>query len=127
MDRIISSSSSSQRTSSASSFSPICTLARRLAQSLGWIYLDTGAMYRTVGLAVHEAGIAAEDEQAVAGLVAGLKVAAIPGPEATRVFLGTREVTSDIREPHISRIASRVSAYQAVREAMVRLQREVGA
>lgn len=103
------------------------TLARALAKSLGWIYLDTGAMYRAVGLAVSEAGIDESDEPAVTRLMTGLQITVAPGQETTRVFLGDREVTRDIRQPHISQVASRVSAYQAVREAMVILQRQQGA
>ena len=103
------------------------TLAKALARRLGWTYLDTGAMYRAVGLAAHEAGADVDDPQALAPVVAGLKLTVSPGAQATRVFLDGREVTDLLRAPHISDLASRASAHQVVREALVTLQREIGA
>ncbi|MEW5724572.1 MAG: (d)CMP kinase [Thermodesulfobacteriota bacterium] len=102
------------------------TLARLLAASLGWTYLDTGAMYRAVALLVHEAGVEASDETALASLLEGLELEVAPGDGVMRVFLSGREVTSLIREPHISSLASKVSALGVVRRAMVKLQRRLG-
>ncbi|MEW6263137.1 MAG: (d)CMP kinase [Thermodesulfobacteriota bacterium] len=102
------------------------TLARALARSLGWTYLDTGAMYRAVGLAVGEAGADPADEAAVARILSGLDLTVEPGNEATRVFLSGREVTEAIRRPHVSSLASRVSVWPVVRREMVRLQRLLG-
>ncbi len=102
------------------------TLARALAAHLGWTYLDTGAMYRAVGLAAYEAGVDVSDQEALSQVVSSLELDIAPGPEATRVFLNGREVTTAIREPHISSLASRASAWDFVRRAMVSLQQRLG-
>ncbi|PAP77624.1 (d)CMP kinase [Rubrivirga marina] len=98
------------------------TTARRVAERLGWLYLDTGAMYRAVGLAFREQGLPVT-EAAASGLVPGLDVRLEPGPGGTRVALDGDDVTDRIRTPEASRDASRVSALAPVRAAMVALQR----
>lgn len=98
------------------------TTARRVAERLGWLYLDTGAMYRAVGLAFREQGLPVT-EAAAAGLVPGLDVRLEPGPGGTRVALDGDDVTDRIRTPEASQDASRVSALAPVRAAMVALQR----
>jgi len=103
------------------------TAARALATRLGWTYLDTGAMYRAVGLAALEEGADVSDEEAMTRLVAGLDLRVATAPETTRVYLAGREVTSEIRQPHISGLASAASALGVVRRAMVDLQRRLGA
>jgi cytidylate kinase len=102
------------------------TLARALALRLDWTYLDTGALYRAVGLAVWEAGLDPTDADALAGLTRELNLTVAPGPQATRVYLGDREVTGIIREPHIAAAASKVSAHAVVREALLATQRRIG-
>lgn len=102
------------------------TLARKMAGSLEWTYLDTGAMYRAVGVAAFESGTAAEDEKGLADLVQGLDLRVKADSTSTRIFLGEREITGEIRAHHISGLASRVSAHRVVREAMVDLQRRIG-
>ncbi|MDY6852624.1 MAG: (d)CMP kinase, partial [Thermodesulfobacteriota bacterium] len=103
------------------------TVARALANRLGWTYLDTGAMYRAVGLAAFEDGADVSDEKAMTRLMAGLDLKVAASPETTRVYLAGREVTSEIRQPHISGLASAASALGVVRRAMVDLQRRLGA
>ena len=98
------------------------TTARRVAERLGWLYLDTGAMYRAVGLAFRERSLPVT-EAAAADLVPGLDVRLEPGPGGTRVALAGDDVTDRIRTPEASRDASRVSALAPVRAAMVALQR----
>ena len=100
------------------------TTARRAADALGWLYLDTGAMYRAVGLAFREAG-APFTEAAAAGLVPGLDVSLDLAPDGLRVSLGGRDVTGLIRTAQAAEDASRVSALGPVREAMVEAQRRV--
>ena len=103
------------------------TLAKALAAKLGWTYLDTGAMYRAVGLAAGEAGVDPADENGLSRILAGLKLRIAPGRETTRVFIGDREITAEIRQPHVSALASAASALGVVRQAMVEVQRHLGA
>ena len=91
------------------------TVARAVAQRLGFTYLDTGAMYRCVGLA------AASDADTPAGEVA----ARVNIELGDRVLLDGRDVTDAIRTPDASAGASRVAADPGVREALVRLQQEI--
>jgi CMP/dCMP kinase len=90
------------------------TVARAVAQRLGFTYLDTGAMYRAVALAA--AG--REDEAAAIAARADIRV-------GDRVLLDGRDVTDAIRTPDVSAGASRVAADPGVREALVRLQQEI--
>jgi cytidylate kinase len=112
------------------------TVARALAERLGYLLLDTGALYRTVALAAARAGLRSDD-QAATGKLAEELVAArrmrIERAEATtgggsgmRVFLDGEDVSMDIRTPEISRGASRVSAIPAVRAALLDVQRRAG-
>ncbi len=100
------------------------TTARRVADRLGWLYLDTGAMYRAVGLAFRERSLPFT-EDAAAGLLPSLDVRLTPGPDGTRVALDGDDVTDRIRTPEAAADASRVSALAPVRTAMVALQRRV--
>ena len=100
------------------------TTARRVADRLGWLYLDTGAMYRAVGLAFRERSLPFT-EDAAAALVRGLDVRLRPGPDGTRVALDGADVTARIRTPEAAADASRASALGPVRAAMVALQRQV--
>ena len=97
------------------------TVARRVAEALGWGYLDSGALYRLVALAAEEAGISLEDEAGLARLAAGLPVRFESGGE--RVWLGEREVLDELRTEHCGDRASRVAALPAVRAALKDLQR----
>jgi cytidylate kinase len=90
------------------------TVARAVATALGFTYLDSGAMYRSVALAVHERG--GEPAEVARGL--RLEV-------GERVRLDGRDVTDAIRAPEVSELASRVAADPSVREAMVAKQREL--
>jgi cytidylate kinase len=97
------------------------TVARRVAEALGWGYLDSGALYRLVALAAEESGISLDDEAGLARLAAGLSVRFESGGE--RVWLGEREVLDVLRTEHCGNRASRVAALPAVREALKDLQR----
>jgi len=96
------------------------TAARRLAQRLGFEFLDTGAMYRAVALKSLASGIDVGDSERVAQLAGEMQIDAL-GPI---VRADGRDVTSAIRTPEVTIAASRVAAIPAVRAAMVRLQRE---
>jgi cytidylate kinase len=97
------------------------TVARRVAEALGWGYLDSGALYRLVALAAEAAGISLDDEAGLARLAAGLPVRFESGGE--RVWLGEREVLDELRTERCGDRASRVAALPAVREALKDLQR----
>ena len=102
------------------------TLARALARRLGWRYLDTGAMYRAVALAAGEAGVEVSNARGVEVVLADLDLSVRLDPRETRLFLGEREVTSLIREPRISALASAISALPQVRQKMVEVQQALG-
>jgi CMP/dCMP kinase len=99
------------------------TVARLLAEQLGFRYLDTGAMYRAVTWLALEQGIDLEDEQALARLAGEHPI--VFGDEE-RVEIAGRDVTGPIREARIDRVVSSVARHQAVREVMRARQRELG-
>jgi cytidylate kinase len=108
------------------------SLAKNVAKKLGFIYLDTGALYRAVGLFVCEKNIAGDDvkaieeciERADAGIEA-IKIALVYQEEtgAQRVILNGRDVSGQIRENNISRYASDVSKIKKVRDFLFDMQR----
>ena len=97
------------------------TVARGVADALGFTYLDSGAMYRSVALAGLREGIDLDDGEAVADLARGLEVRF----EGDRVLLGEEDVSEAIRDPEVTEAASRVSVHPGVREAMVARQRQL--
>jgi CMP/dCMP kinase len=108
------------------------TVAKRLARRLGYRLLDTGALYRSVALAASRSGIGWEDEAGLSGLARELKVDFAFSAEATKdernlVFIDDEDVSEAIRSPQMSDGASRVSALPGVREALLDLQRRLGA
>jgi cytidylate kinase len=103
------------------------TLSKLLARRLGYINIDTGAMYRSVALAATRRGIDPADANALAGLCRGLRIEFVRNDGSERVILDGEDVSAAIRTPEISLLTSKVAASPAVREAMVRLQREMGA
>jgi cytidylate kinase len=99
------------------------TVTQALAARLGFEYLDTGAMYRAVGLAALRRGIALDDHAAVAAALPGLRVAVSPG----RVLLDGEDVSAAIRTPAVSQAASRVAVIGAVRRFLADVQRAAAA
>ncbi len=100
------------------------TIARRVAGSLGWHLLDSGALYRLVGLAADRRSIDFADEAAIAALAAALDVefgADEAGNE--RIRLDGTDVTADVRTEDTGRLASKVAALPAVRTALLDLQK----
>jgi CMP/dCMP kinase len=95
------------------------TVAGLLARRLGYRLLDTGAMYRAVALSLVRAGIAPDDDAAIARHLESITVAIDDG----RVYLDGEDVSGDIRTPVISQLTSRISALRAVREKVTPLQR----
>jgi CMP/dCMP kinase len=104
------------------------TAARALAARLGVPYIDTGAMYRAVGLAARQRGFALPiaDPDAVAAIATGSSIELVPGPVGNRVLLNGRDVSEAIREPEISLYASAVSAIPAIRRCLVAMQQKLG-
>ena len=101
------------------------TLARRAAEELGFRYLDTGAIYRTVGLATRESGVDPGDSASVIGLLPGLGLDIVFDENGLQhMVLKGRDVSREIRENDISRYASQVSAIPQVREFLLELQRK---
>jgi cytidylate kinase len=103
------------------------TVARRLARALGYRLLDTGAIYRAVALAAERAGIAWTDGPAVAQVARDLDIEFAFEGDVNHVKVGGEDVTAAIRTPEMSRGASTVSAHPAVRDALLDLQRRLGA
>jgi len=102
------------------------TVARSLARRLGYVYIDTGAMYRSLALRVQERGISPEDELALNPLALSLLIHFVTEGGQTRVFCEGKDITEAIRTPEISRLASFISKQKGVREALVQMQREMG-
>jgi len=102
------------------------TLSKLLAARLGYINIDTGAMYRSVALAASCRGVDFADNEALTRLCAGLRIEFIRNYGGERVILDGEDVSAAIRTPEVSLLTSKVAASPAVREAMVRLQREMG-
>jgi cytidylate kinase len=100
------------------------TVARALANRLGFFLLDTGAIYRTLALSAARAGVDFGDGAALGRLADDL---AIRFDEAGRVFLGDEDVSTAIRTPAMSQGASTVSAHPPVRQALLGLQRRLAA
>jgi cytidylate kinase len=100
------------------------TVARRVAERLGFLFLDTGAMYRAVGLLATEAGVALDDEAAVVPIAAAAR---LRFDADGRLFAGDRDVSSLIRSLEMGAAASVVSALPGVRRLLVERQRELGA
>ena len=101
------------------------TVAKMVARKLGIIYVDTGAMYRTVALHCTQENIPLEEEAAVVAALDGLNMRIQPDTEGQRIFLNEEDVTAKIRTAEIGKGASVVAAYQNVRERMVELQQEM--
>ena len=102
------------------------TLARGTAAAFGFIYVDTGAIYRTVGLAACRAGIASKDESGVKALLPNLRIELRHNDKGEqRMFLMGEDVSDQIRTPEISIYASDVSAMPAVRAYLLEMQRKL--
>lgn len=101
------------------------TIARMTASELGFIYVDTGALYRTVGYAVHLYGLSTTSESDIEQVLPKIKVELrfINGEQ--RVFLDNMDVSDKIRTPEVSMYASEVSAVPKVREYLFDLQQDI--
>lgn len=102
------------------------TAAKGLAQRLGYVYIDTGAMYRAVTLEARERASGFDDEEGLYQWASSLKIVFSDREGETHIFCNGRDVTEKIRSPEISLLASEISKRKGVREALVTMQREMG-
>ena len=103
------------------------TIASRLARKLGYVNLESGAMYRALALKAIERDTSFDDEPALLKLAENLHIRLEPTIGGNRTLLDGRDISSRIRERDVSEAASRVSVHPKVREWMVARQREMGA
>ena len=100
------------------------TIAKMCAEKLGFLYIDTGAIYRTVGVAARNAGLGSKDEAGVTALLSDIKISMRHDDNGLqRMILNGSDVTDEIRLPEISIYASDVSAMPAVRAFLLEMQR----
>ena len=103
------------------------TIAARLARKLGYVNLESGAMYRALALKAIRNDISFDDEPTLLALAQHAKIRLEPTREGNRVFLDGMDVSQRIREQDVTNAASRVSIHPSVRQWMVERQRELGA
>ena len=103
------------------------TIAKRLAGRLGFVYVDTGAMYRAMALYFIRHGIPQADERAIAAGCENMEIAIAYEEGVQQVYLNGENVTSQIRAEQVGKMASATSGYAAVRAKLLQLQREVAA
>ena len=101
------------------------SIARAAAANLGFIYVDTGALYRTVALAALKRGLKSEDKEEIIALLPAIEVSMGFVDGEQRVFLNGEDVSADIRLPEVSAAASTVSAIPEVRQFLFDLQRDM--
>mgnify|MGYP005799126255 CR=1 FL=1 len=102
------------------------TLARALAKALGFVYVDTGAIYRSVGYYAYQRGVDPSDAVAVEALLPEIQLEILYREDGLQhMILNGQDVTKEIRLPEISMYASRVSAIPAVRAFLLEMQREM--
>ena len=105
------------------------TVSKKLAEFLDYQYIDTGALYRAIALAVQKEGpafLASNDDQALAELCQGLQLEFQSSPKGLLLFCNGINITDKIRTPEISMLASTISALPVVRKALFGLQRKMG-
>jgi len=103
------------------------TVAKILARKLGYLYIDTGAMYRALTLKALENNVPISDEEQVLKLALGVKIDLINNADGTlSVILDNKDVSLDIRQPRIAQFVSDVAKIKEVRQVLVAMQRELG-
>ena len=103
------------------------TIAARLARKLGYVNLESGAMYRALALKAMEQRVLLDDAEALRRLAESSVMRLEPSGDGNRVLLDGRDISERIREADVTAAASRVSVHPAVRKVMVARQRELGA
>jgi len=102
------------------------TTARAVAARLGFLYLDTGALYRALALKVIESGIGADDRAGVEHCAEQSQLDLSGSPDHSHAWLDGRDVSDEIRTPAVSELASRLAALAPVRRRLVEIQRRLG-
>ncbi len=102
------------------------TVGKMLAKELGYLYIDTGAMYRAIGLKAVRLGIELKEGDALRELCMRTDVRLEQADGGVRVYLDNEDVSTEIRTPEMGMVASAVSAQPCVRERLLQLQRELG-
>jgi len=102
------------------------TVARLLAERLGYLYIDTGAMFRAVALAVRRAMVKPDDDEALGRICASLEISFERDEKGYRVLSNGEDVSEAIRTPEISQLTSRISAKKTVRDILLHEQRRMG-
>ncbi len=102
------------------------TVSRKLAAALGYRYIDTGALYRGVALAIQRSDVAVDDDLALEKICQGLRLEFINKDNSTRLFLNGEDVTDLIRTPEITMLASAASARPVVRQHLLGIQKRFG-
>ncbi|MCS8585960.1 (d)CMP kinase [Leuconostoc mesenteroides] len=101
------------------------TIAKILATKLNYVYVDTGAMYRTITLAAKKNGIAYNDEEKIKNLLSQTEIRFEPSTPVQRVFLNDTDVTEEIRSAEVTNNVSIVASFADVRSNLVNRQREI--
>ncbi len=103
------------------------SLTKLLAKRLGYTHIDTGAMFRAVALSAKRAGIASDDDKGLADLCRGLEISFARDGETCRVLANGEDVSREIRTEEIGLLTSTISARKPVRQALLEMQRRMGA
>ena len=103
------------------------TIARRVAKEKGYIYVDTGAMYRAIGLYFMNEGVDAENASAVLAALAAIQVEIKYENAEQQVYLNGKNVSKEIRQEAVGNMASKVATKQEVRDKLLSLQRNLAA
>lgn len=101
------------------------TTARAVAGRLGFLYVDTGALYRAIALKVQQGGVPPDDRETVERVARETQVALSGSPEHPRVWLDGAEVSDEIRTPAVSELSSRLAAQPGVRRRLIEIQRSL--
>ena len=102
------------------------TVARAVAKERGYVYVDTGAIYRTLGLAVQRAGLASKDSAGILSLLPEIRIDIAYGADGVqRMLLDGEDVSDEIRTPGSARYASDVSTLPEVRAFLLNMQRKL--
>jgi len=102
------------------------TLGKMLAKKLNLLYLDTGAMYRAVALAVLQAGVTVENEEKAVDIARHSKIELVGEPDSLQIKLNGQDVSDEIRTNEVGQTASIVSSFSEVRKILVEHQRRLG-
>lgn len=101
------------------------TIAKLLAKSLNMTYLDTGAMYRAIGLKMHNSGISISDEAGINRILCDTDISVEYKDGVQKVYLDGKDVGEEIRKHYVSKLASDFSAIESVRKKLVEMQRKI--